>query len=110
MRARETARALSRAFEVAEPLAADGADAAAVLAAAGWGATGAARNATHAVTVIVGHEPSLSAALARAAGFGDLGASSLVPRKGGLVWLQRDCDTRSECATRVRALLGPEDV
>jgi phosphohistidine phosphatase len=91
-RARQTAQALTRHFEIVEAVG-TGASPKGVLAAAGW----PDRNG---VVIVVGHQPTLGQTIARALTGKDEGWSL---RKGALWWLRsRDGEVS------VRAVIGPD--
>jgi phosphohistidine phosphatase len=91
-RARQTAQALTRDFEIVEAVG-TGASPKGVLAAAGWPDRSG-------VVIVVGHQPTLGQTIARALTGKDEGWSL---RKGALWWLRnRDGEVS------VRAVIGPD--
>lgn len=96
VRARQTAEALGRPFETVPELA-PGADATAVLLAAGW-PDGAG------TVLVVGHQPTLGLAVSFLV-FGEERELSI--KKGGLFWLTNRV-RRDERETIVKAAMTPE--
>jgi phosphohistidine phosphatase len=97
-RAQETALALKRKFKTSDALA-PGTSAAAVLAAAGW------PDSTEAV-VIIGHQPSLGAALA----FLLAGEEADWSIRKGAVWWLTNRARAGHAAVGLRVAIGPEFV
>jgi len=96
LRTQQTARALARTFETVKSIS-PGADAATVLAAAGW------PNAKQAV-VVAGHQPTL----ARVAAFLLAGTESDWNMKKGSVWWISNRVRQGETQTVLRVMMSPE--
>lgn len=96
VRARQTAEALARPFETVDELA-PGADATAVLLAAGWPEASG-------TVLVIGHQPTLGRVAAYLA-FGEERELSI--KKGGLFWLTNRV-RRDERQTVIKAVMTPE--